>query len=406
VKRKGNPRRSDRGYKVLVRYDSGRVTLKSFLTLKAARAHVEKVQEKYLRRPGTRTIPKAWDIADIDIVRKDTGKPTWRLSVGAIRAPRKRRETKLTGWRAFPAIPSKVYRPPKPKKARIKYSRKYPQASKRRKARHAAAKPLARLTIDQWDRLGRLEEIKVEKRGKKLALLDASGAEIARVPVIPVAAIRQAVEMRRGRMTPKLAKAWGLNAVKGFKAAEYDAEHGLATYSKTIYSSPRGLPVGQEKAPSKWLGELFEGAAPQDWIDYTIKSLPGYMRRKGARGFFGMRLWFKPKGGKRQVVEQLLPVSDIRTPGKWIKLLADAASDIGRRHGYEGRNRVLRIDLLVSEYLMTDVERTGRTRKWQQQVERQLQQSRRQREQVEAQRDKAKRRQYAKKRSKAYKSWK
>jgi hypothetical protein len=76
-------------------------------------------------------------------------------------------------------------------------------------------------------------------------------------------------------------------------------------------------------------------------------ALPAYAKRKGVKAEIGLRLTYKTKGGVRGTVVKYMTMDQSRDIRSWIGLCRDILSEIGRKHGYAGKNKVLSLDLLT-----------------------------------------------------------
>jgi len=163
-------------------------------------------------------------------------------------------------------------------------------------------------------------------------------------------------EAAHGRVSSELVRRWKLKVFRGFKVVEIDAANGMAYSRRRVFTSKRGVAIGQSDSPG-YLGKVFEAIHPQNWTDGIWRILPEFMKRGEARGAWGLRITYRDSKGRTGVIEPgRVGISDIQSYRAWIKAMAEALSDLGKKLGFgqsgiAGRVRVIAVDIVLGSEL-------------------------------------------------------
>jgi hypothetical protein len=163
-------------------------------------------------------------------------------------------------------------------------------------------------------------------------------------------------EAAHGRVSSELVRRWKLKVFRGFKVVEIDAANGMAYSRRRVFTSKRGVAIGQSDSPG-YLGKVFEAIHPQNWTEGIWRILPDFMKRGEARGAWGLRITYRDSKGRTGVFESgRVGISDIGSYREWLRSMARALSELGKvlgfgQSGIAGRARVVAVDIVLGSEL-------------------------------------------------------
>jgi hypothetical protein len=241
---------------------------------------------------------------------------------------------------------------------KVRKVRKVHRVRKVRAARRVPA-PAPRLSEALWARLSELGAARL-KFGKRLRsggryyqeVRDERGRFIGRIPWqkgLPrrvKARLRLDAGERRARDLATIGLApppgWKVESVHPYQTGE------ASVWTRTIMSSRAGIPVGQPGENSKYLRVAFSRHRPESWAALVEKIPAKFMK---LRPMFGVRGVFKDAGGREHYLgtgPQWFAFQVLhRVQGPYLlrEMYRVLLSQAGRKYGYEGLTRLLRLEL-------------------------------------------------------------